>query len=73
MNLTDLMQATQAARTATKMPIGTRAKAGKLQVVLVTYSGKDTVVDPLSGWVALQDAVQTLRDIARDGGFHAAA
>lgn len=69
--LLELVDATKAARTATGMPgIGTRAKAGRIQVVLVTKrkSGR-TNIDPLSDFVPMADAIATLRQIAADRAF----
>ncbi len=68
--LADLQAATMAARSSTGMPIGTRVRRGKFQVVSVTHmSNGDSIVDPLSDWVTFGDAVETLRQIAADKAF----
>lgn len=57
--------ATLSARTRTNDPaIGTRVQSGRVQVVRVTYaSDGSSTVTPLSGWVAIDDAVSTINAI----------
>jgi hypothetical protein len=68
--LKQLRAATLAARAATGMPgISTEAARGKFRVVLVTV-GKKTIVDPLSDFVPIAEAVEILRQIEADKGFN---
>jgi hypothetical protein len=58
----DLQRATFAARERTGRPgVGTQVKAGKLQIVDVTYDarGKSTVT-PLSGWLEGSEVLSAL-------------
>lgn len=69
--LLQLAAATRAARTAAKMPgIGTRADRGLVQVVNVTTKKGGAIVDPLSDWITIPEAIETMRQIEADKGFH---
>jgi hypothetical protein len=67
-----IQTATMAARRATGMPgIGTQVNAGRFQVVNVSYGkrGKSDVL-ALSDWISVDAAIEVLRQIEADKGWH---
>lgn len=69
--LFQLSAATRAARTAAKMSgIGTQVERGLFQVVNVTPTKKGgSIVDPLSDWISISEAIEVMRQIEADRGF----
>ena len=66
MTLQTLAQATLRARTASGVEVCTRARGGKVQV---GYFLGRTFID-LSDWISIPAAIEVMRDIERDRGFH---
>ena len=65
MTMKKMQAATMAARLATgRSAISTRVKAGKFQIVEVTFDAKGTsTVKTLSDWASADDTIESLRRI----------
>lgn len=63
--LREVQAATMAARTRLKdKTIGTQVKAGKLQVIRVTYDAKGkATINPVTGFVSHSEAIKTLNNL----------
>jgi hypothetical protein len=58
-----LVDATRAAKERSEPNISTQVQGGLIRIVRVFYSRRKTIVDPVCGWVEINEAIRILNTL----------